>query len=83
MVRFLGVASLLFFSFVAVVAADNVPRMPTSDATGRFRRGCSGESYDDIQLEQLAYSLSAQISALMGRAAQKITFVAQRVDVRA
>ena len=39
MVRFLGVTSSLFFSYIAVVAADSIPRMQTNDAValrGRF-----------------------------------------------
>lgn len=64
MVRFLDVASLLFFSYIAVVAADSIPRVQTSgvvELLGRFSV-CSSpgesESYDDIP-GQLAYSLSA------------------------
>jgi len=90
MVRFLGVASLLFFSYIAVVAANSVPREQTSDAITLFGRakGCPNnkrESYDDIQLKQLTYSFSSQPSALTISAAPKITIVAprSRVDVRA
>lgn len=92
MVRFLGVASLLFFSYIAVVAADSIPTKPPSDSTialfGRALHCNKGEggSYGDFQLKQLAYSLSAQISALVrGYAATPVTIVApsDKVDVRA
>lgn len=39
MIRFLDVASFLFFSYIAVVAADSIPRVQTSDGValwGRF-----------------------------------------------
>ena len=91
MVYFYRVASLLFFSYIAAVAANSIPCKQMSDAVallGRLQFCPSpdqSESYD-IQLKQLAYSLSGQLCALVSRcAATKVWFVAttKRVDVRA
>jgi len=55
MARFLSVASLLFFSYIVLVAAESIPRMQANDVVVRLARrtpGCDvphGESYD-IQL---------------------------------
>jgi len=91
MVRFLGVSSLLFISYIAVVlAADSIPRMQASDPgvalLGRRKVCAVGQSesyYDVIQLKQLAYSLSAQLHALTIRAAAALVIivaVTRRVD---
>ena len=72
MVRFFGVASLLLFSYTALVAADTMPRVPIAETNnvGAMLQGrdtCS-EPYD-TQLNQLFYSPYAQRSALMVRRA--------------
>lgn len=72
MVRFFGVASLLLFSYTALVAADTMPRVPIAETNnvGAMLQGrdtCS-EPYD-TQLNQLSYSPYAQRSALMVRRA--------------
>ena len=96
MVRFLSVASLLLFSYTALVAANTVPRGPIAETNdvggillgrGTCSKGTTRESYD-IQLNQLSYSPYAQRRALMARrAASRAPSVATlwltRVDVRA
>jgi len=67
MVRFLGLASLLLFSYSAIVAAGTTPRVPIADTddvgAGLLGRACC-EPYD-IQLNRLFYSPCVQRSAMM------------------
>jgi len=94
MVRFLGVTSLLLFSYSVLVAASAFPREPSAETNdvgamllGRARTctGGSSEPYD-IPLNQLCYSPYAQVSALItSGAATQAPSVATTgmVDVRA
>ena len=92
MVRFLGVASLLLFSHIALVAADAVPavRAKANDIFMRLlgRDKCPGSDYSEsysTQLNQLSYSFYAQRRAkIMGAARQAPTVVTTgMVNVRA
>jgi len=94
MVCFLGVASLLLFSYTALVAADAMePRISSVERNdvgagvlGRRAGSCPANNCEhyDIQLNQLTYLPYAQRSAMMASAAGQAPSVATKelaVDV--
>lgn len=92
MVRFLGVASLLLFLHISLVAANAVPAVcaKANDIFMRLlgRDKCPGSNYSEsysTQLNQLSYSSYAQRRAkIMGAARQAPTVVTTgMVNVRA